>query len=391
MTDPDLIAAARRVAPGLVAIRRTIHANPELAFQEVKTAALVTAQLRSLGIETRTGVGRTGVIGVLRGGRPGRTIGVRADMDALPVTEATGLDFASQVPGAMHACGHDVHTVIALGVAELLAERRDSLPGTVKFLFQPAEETLEGAPAMIADGALEDPAMDAIIGFHNWPALDADMVGYVPDVVLASSDAFDITLKGRAGHAAHPHTAIDAIVGAGHVVTLLQTIISREVAPVVPAVVTIGQIQGGTARNVIAGEVVLKGGVRALDAEASSQVEAAMRRILDGACASLRLDYTLHYERKTPVLRNRPDILATSLEAVRRALGTDKVVQLPAPSMGSEDFAWFAERVPAAHLRIGGRVNGGGALHMATFQCNEQAIPTGVVAVTAATLALLEE
>ncbi len=391
MTDPDLIAAARRVAPGLVAIRRTIHANPELAFQEVKTAALVTAQLRSLGIETRTGVGRTGVIGVLRGGRPGRTIGVRADMDALPVTEATGLDFASQVPGAMHACGHDVHTVIALGVAELLAERRDSLPGTVKFLFQPAEETLEGAPAMIADGALEDPAMDAIIGFHNWPALDADMVGYVPDVVLASSDAFDITLKGRAGHAAHPHTAIDAIVGAGHVVTLLQTIISREVAPVVPAVVTIGQIQGGTARNVIAGEVVLKGGVRALDAEASSQVEAAMRRILDGACASLRLDYTLHYERKTPVLRNRPDILATSLEAARRALGPDKVVQLPAPSMGSEDFAWFAERVPAAHLRIGGRVNGGGALHMATFQCNEQAIPTGVVAVTAATLALLEE
>jgi amidohydrolase len=380
-----------RIAPVLIGLRRKIHEHPELAFEEHRTAALVSDHLKGVGIEPKTGVGRTGVVGLVKGGKPGPTLGIRADMDALPVTEATNLPFASKVLGKMHACGHDVHTVIALGVAEVLTNLKGELPGTVKFIFQPAEETLAGAQAMIADGVMDNPKMDVILGYHNWPQLDAGKVGYHPTVVMASSDAFDLTITGKAGHAAHPHTAVDTLVAAAHIVTLLQTIVSREVAPVVPAVVTIGQIQGGTARNVIAGSVTLKGTVRALDAAASGQIEAAMRRILDGVCPSLRVSYALDWQRLAPVLRNNQDILGPTLDAAREILGNEHVVPMPAPSMGSEDFAWFAEQVPAAHLRIGSRIDGLNCqVHNANYDCNDLAIPTGVRAVAYAAVKLLE-
>ncbi len=272
------------ITPALVALRRQIHEYPELAFEEVRTSALVAERLKGIGIEPKSGIGKTGVVGLVKGGKPGMTLGIRADMDALPVTEATNLPFASKVPGKMHACGHDAHTVIALGVAEVLHQLWSEVPGTVKFIFQPAEETLVGAQAMIADGVLNDPKMDVILGYHNWPLLDAGKVGYHPTVIMASSDAFDITITGKSGHAAHPHTAVDTVVATAHIITMLQTIVSREVAPVVPAVVTVGQVIGGTVRNVIAGSVTLKGTVRALDFAASGQIEAAMRRILDGVC-----------------------------------------------------------------------------------------------------------
>ena len=380
------------IAPILVGLRRKIHEHPELAFEEHRTAALVADHLRTIGIEPKTGIGRTGVVGLVTGGKPGATLGIRADMDALPVTEATNLPFASKISGKMHACGHDAHTVIALGVAEVLNTLKGELPGTVKFIFQPAEETLAGAKAMIADGVLNDPKMDVMLGYHNWPQLDAGKVGYHPTVVMASSDAFDLTITGKAGHAAHPHTAVDTLVAAAHIVTLLQTIVSREIAPVVPAVVTIGQIQGGTARNVIAGSVTLKGTVRALDAAASGQVEAAMRRILDGVCPGLRVAYALDWQRLAPVLRNNQDILAPTLAAAREILGDEQVVPMPAPSMGSEDFAWFAEQVPAAHLRIGSRIDGLNCqVHNANYDCNDLAIPTGVRAVAYAAIKLLEQ
>jgi amidohydrolase len=380
------------IAPALIGLRRKIHEHPELAFEEHRTAALVADRLKGIGIEPKTGVGRTGVVGLVKGGKPGPTLGIRADMDALPVTEATNLPFASKVPGKMHACGHDAHTVIALGVAEVLNALKGELPGTVKFIFQPAEETLMGAKAMIADGVLTNPAMDVMLGYHNWPQVDAGKVGYHPTVVMASSDAFDLTIIGKAGHAAHPHTAVDTVVAAAHIVTLLQSIVSREVAPVVPAVVTIGQIQGGTAPNVIAGSVTLKGTVRALDAAASGQIEAAMRRILDGVCPGLRVSYALDWQRLAPVLRNNQDILALTLDAAREILGNDHVVPLPAPSMGSEDFAWFAEEVPAAHLRIGSRIDGLNCqVHNANYDCNDLAIPTGVRAVAYAAMKLLEQ
>ena len=389
-TNSDIDAITERINPGLIALRRKLHQHPELAFEEHATARAVTDYLARIGIAAKTGIAKTGVVGVIEGGKPGPTVGVRADMDALPVEEQSGVAFSSQVPGRMHACGHDVHTVIALGVAEVLYTMRSELRGKVKLIFQPAEETLSGAAAMIADGVLDDPKMDYVLGYHNWPPLAAGSVGYYQSVIMASSDAFDIVLKGRAGHAAHPHTAIDAIVGAAQFVSQLQTIVSREIAPAVPAVVTIGQIEGGTARNVIAAAVHMKGTARTLDPAAAKQVEDAIRRMLAGIAMSLRLEYDIKWTRQAPVLRNDPQVLARVLDAARATLGPDKVVDMGAPSMGTEDFAWFAERVPAAHLRIGSHIAGlDTAVHRANYDCNELAIPTGVRIVSRAVLSLL--
>ena len=384
-------ALVSRIEPELIAVRRTIHQHPELAFEEHETSKLVAARLRALGLDVQTGIGRTGVVAVVEGSRPGPTIGVRADMDALPIEEASGVPFASRIPGRMHACGHDAHTAIALGVAHVFTAMRGNLPGRVKLIFQPAEETLSGAPAMIADGVLEGPAMDAIIGFHNWPAVDTGFVGYYPAEVMASSDAFDIVLRGKAGHAAHPHTGIDALVGAAQLVTQLQTIVSREVAPAIPAVLTIGQFEAGTVRNVIPAKAVLKGTVRTLDPAASGQIEAAVRRITAGVCATLRLEHDIQWVRQTPVLRNDAAVLATVLDSVRETIGSDRIVDLGRPTMGSEDFAWFAERVPAAHLRFGSRIEGlATAVHHANYDCNEATIGFGVRTIAHAVLRLLD-
>jgi len=388
-TEIDRIV--ERITPGLIALRRRLHEHPELAFEEHETARAIADYLRGIGIEPRTGVGRTGVVGVLDGGAPGRRVGVRADIDALPLTEQTRVPFPSKVPGRMHACGHDAHTVIALGVAHVFSELRGQLRGGIKLIFQPAEETLTGAAAMIADGVLDNPPMDVVLGYHNWPLLQTGLVGYHVSAVMASSDAFDITLKGRSGHAAHPHTAIDAIIGAAELVSQLQTVVSREIAPAVPAVLTVGQIEGGTARNVIAERVVLRGTARTLDEAAAKQIEAAVRRITAGVCAGLRLEHEITWTRLAPVLRNDPRVLARVLDSARGVLGADRVVELGAASMGSEDFAWFAERVPAAHLKIGSKSDGlDTAIHRSNYECNEDAIPLGVRTVTRAVLDLLE-
>src|SRR5215813_9409692 len=235
LTSHEIESVVARIEPDLIALRRRIHEHPELAFEEHETAHAVSRYLSALDIPYRTGVGKTGVVAMIEGGTAGPTVGVRADMDALPIEEASGVPFASRVPGKMHACGHDVHTTIALGVAHVLAGARAALPGRVKLIFQPAEETLSGAAAMIADGVLDDPKMDLVLGYHNWPAVEAGKVGYNAEVVMASADAFDITLKGREGHGAHPHLGIDALAAAAQLVSQLQTIVSREVKPVSPA------------------------------------------------------------------------------------------------------------------------------------------------------------
>src|SRR5918995_956775 len=229
--DQRIRGIADRLTPQLVALRKRLHQHPELAFEEHETAKAVIGFLNELGIPFRAGVGKTGIVAVLEGSAPGRTIGIRADMDALPIHEETGLSFASKIPGKMHACGHDVHTVIALGVAAALSEMRDTLKGRIKFIFQPAEETLSGARAMIADGVLDDPKMEVILGYHNWPAVQAGRVGYNPGAVMSAADAFDITLKGRDGHGAHPHLGIDALAAGAHFVSQLQTVGSPEGKP----------------------------------------------------------------------------------------------------------------------------------------------------------------
>jgi len=381
--------AAERLTPQLVALRKQLHQHPELAFEEHETARAVGEFLKKLGIPFRTGVGKTGIVAVLEGSAPGRTIGIRADMDALPIHEETGLAFASKIPGKMHACGHDVHTVIALGVAAVLAELKASLTGKVKFIFQPAEETLSGAAAMIAEGALDDPKMDAILGYHNWPQVKAGTVGYHPEAVMASADSFDLTIKGRIGHGAHPHLAVDAVAAGAYFVTQLQTVVSREVAPLSPAVVTVGEFHSGTARNIIAPTAVLKGSVRAQEPGLSAAIEAAVRRMLEGMKTGMRVDYELDWKRVAPALRQHPATLKSVLGSVREILGKENVVEMPQPSMGSEDFAWFAEKVPAAHLRIGSKIDGlDTAIHKANYDCNELAIPIGVRVVARAALDL---
>jgi amidohydrolase len=376
----------------LVALRRRLHQHPELAFEEHETAKAVTGFLDKLGLKYRSGIGKTGIIALIDSAKPGPTVGIRADMDALPILEQSGVPFASQVPGKMHACGHDVHTVIALGVAAVLAQMKSELRGRVKLIFQPAEETLSGAQAMIAEGALEDPKMDVLLGYHNWPAVQAGKVGYNADVVMASADAFDITLKGREAHGAHPHTGVDALAAAAHLVSQLQTIISREVKPTSSAVLTVGELHAGTARNIIAGTALLKGIVRTLEPGLSEKIEQAMRRMLEGIKTGMRVDYTLEWKRVAPALRNHKRTLERVLRSAREALGAQNVLELPEPSMGSEDFAWFAERVPAAHLRIGSQIDGlDTAIHRANYDCNEAAIPLGVRVMTRAILELSSE
>ena len=383
----DSIAA--RLTPELVALRKTLHQHPELAFEEHETAKAVGAFLGKLKIPFKSGIGKTGIVAVLEGAKPGRTIGIRADMDALPIHEQTGLAFASKVPGKMHACGHDVHTVIALGVAAALSEMRGELKGRVKFIFQPAEETLSGARAMIADGALDDPKVDLILGYHNWPAVVAGKVGYNAGAVMAAADAFDITLKGRDGHGAHPHLAVDTLAAAAQLVSQLQTIVSREVKPTSSAVLTIGELHAGRARNIIAGAAELKGICRTLEPGLSEKIEAAVRRMLEGIKAGMRVDYTLEWKRVAPPLANDKDVLEKLLASARATIGDENVLQLPEPSMGSEDFAWFAEEVPAAHLRIGSKIDGlETAIHRSNYDCNELAIPVGVRVLTRAALDL---
>jgi amidohydrolase len=377
---------AARLEPKLIALRRDIHRHPELAFEEHRTAGIVAAELARLGIPHRTGVGGTGVLGVIEGARPGPTLALRADMDALPIQEETGLDFASTVPGKMHACGHDIHTATLLGVAEVLAGLRGHLAGRIVLIFQPAEEVLEGAPAMIADGAAE--GVDMAIGFHNHPDKPVGTFGYVRGPSLAASDRFDLHLRGRSGHAAHPYAAVDPIVGAAHIITQLQTVVSREQKPLHPCVVTVGMMNAGTTYNIIPERAHLRGTVRTLHAEARDVAEAAIRRLVEHTAAAMRLEARLDYQRKIGPLVNDDRVLEPALASLRAQFG--EVVEEGQPSMGAEDFAAFAERAPAFHLGIGAGAPGrDDRLHNADYQPDERCIGLGVQALSRIALDLL--
>ncbi len=378
---------ASALIPWMTALRRDLHAHPELAFAETRTAGIVAAELARLGIPHRTGIGRTGVLGIIEGGLPGPTLALRADMDALPIHEETGLDFASTVPGQMHACGHDLHTTTLLGVAAVLKGLAPQLAGRIVLVFQPAEETLDGAAAMIADGAAED--VDMAVGFHNHPDMPSGTFGFVRGPALAASDLFDLDLRGKSGHAAHPYAAVDPIVAAAHFVTQAQTVVSREVPPLQPVVVTIGQSVGGTTYNIIPERVQLKGTVRTLHAEARNIAEAALRRLVSGIETGLRVQATLSYRRMISALVNDDRVLDPAVAALRAQFGEARVEEGEA-SMGSEDFAAFAERVPSAQLRIGSSAPGRqDRLHNAFYQPDEGCLPAGVEALSRVALELL--
>ncbi len=378
--------ATRAIEPHLIAVRRDLHAHPELAFEEVRTAGVVAAELARLGIPFQEKVGRTGVVGTIEGGRPGPVLAIRADMDALPIHEQTGLPWASTIGGKMHACGHDIHTATLLGVASVLKDMAPQLAGTVRLIFQPAEEAIGGAREMIADGVLD--GVDMALGFHNSPDMPVGRFGFARGSCMAAADRLEITVTGRSGHAAHPYAAVDPIVAACHLVTQLQTVVSREQRALHPCVVTIGAIHAGTAANIIPDACTLRGTVRTLHAEARDVAEAAIGRLCEGIAQGMRVVVDMHYHRGAPATVNDDAVLDRMMAAVGAQFGD--VVTEGDPSMGAEDFAEMAQIVPAAHLRVGAGAPGRrDRLHNSNYQPDEACIGNGVQALSRAAVEML--
>lgn len=371
---------AQALAAELSAWRRDFHMHPELGLEEHRTAAIVAAHLAGLGYEVTTQVGGTGVIGLLNPGRPGRVIALRADMDALPIQDAKTVSYASRVPGKMHACGHDGHTAMLMGVASLLAGCRQELPGQVKLLFQPAEEGPGGAKPMIEAGALDRPRPGACLALHLWSDLPVGTAAIRTGPHMAASDSVRMAIRGVGGHGAYPHTGVDAIAVAGQVICALQNVVSRETNPLEAVVLTLGTIEGGFRGNVIAPEVRLTGTVRSLSPEVRGSMEGRVRRVFEGACRMLRAEPTLEYSYGYPVTSNHPEMAELLAAAAAEVLGPGAVERDAEPVMGAEDFSYFAEAVPSAYLRLGSMNPARGITaqaHHPSYDIDEDALPLG--------------
>lgn len=386
----------KRITPELIKIRRHIHQNPELGNREFKTAALVAEKLKELGIEVREKVAHTGVVGILRGRKPGRIVAVRADMDALPLQEQTDLPFKSEIDGVMHACGHDIHTTIGLGTAMVLAASKDSWDGTVKFLFQPAEEGSPdgesgGASLMIEEGALEDPVPEMILGLHVGSGLPVGAISYVSGGALASNDSFAIVIKGRGVHASMPWGGVDSVVTASQVVIALQNIRSRMTDTRTPFVLTVSTIHGGTAFNIIPEEITLTGTIRTHDRGIRSRVHKLMDQVIAGVCQANDAEYSLKINQGAPVTYNHPGLTDWSVEVLKELMGERRVISMP-PVMGSEDFAFYSQKIPAFFYFLG--ISSADKkthfpAHSPHFCADEGSIPVGVEAMSGLVLKYL--
>ncbi|MGI4790687.1 MAG: M20 metallopeptidase family protein, partial [Janthinobacterium lividum] len=316
-----------------------------------------------------------GVVGILHGQKDGPMLALRADMDALPIQEASGLEYQSCKSGIMHACGHDGHTATLLGTALVLSEMREYLPGPVKFLFQPAEETIGGADAMITAGALD--GVESIVALHGWPNIEVGQIGYRPGPMMASADMFNLTVKGKGGHAAYPHTTVDPIMIGSQIVTAWQTLASREVSPLDSVVLTVTQFHAGNAYNVIPGVAELKGTVRTLSNAVRNEIPAKMERIASGLCAAFRTDYEFSYELGPPVVVNDPALTALVESVGHDILAPGGVTFLETPTMGAEDFAYYLLQVPGVMFRLGVGTDVT-ALHTPTYNFSDGALPYGI-------------
>jgi amidohydrolase len=371
---------AEKLAPRLIEIRRHIHAHPELSGQEYQTAAYVAGVLSSCGLHVQEAVGKTGVVGELKGqGIDERLLAIRTDMDALPIVERTSLDYASRLPGIMHACGHDVHTTVGLGTAMILSQLGDALPGDVRFLFQPAEEIAQGAGWMVADGAMDN--VSAIMSIHVFPSIAAGSVGIRYGALTAAADDLEIIIKGESGHGARPHEAVDAIWIAAQAIASLQQAISRTQNPLRPVVLTIGKIEGGRAPNVIADHVRLLGTVRSLHPETHASLPQWIEQIVCNICKTYGATCEVNYRRGVPSVQNDSALTQLVETAAKEAWGSDRVQILLEPSLGSEDFSMYLEHAPGTMFRLGvgypDRKNY--PLHHPQFEVDESAIITGVV------------
>lgn len=389
----SLLPAARSLEDWLIGIRRHFHQHPELSCQERQTAAAIAGRLREMGLEVQEGVGGTGVVGLLRGG-PGPCVGVRVDIDALPVTEATGAAYASLEPGVMHACGHDAHITCGLGAARILAPLAQELRGSIKFIFQPSEEIVSGAMRMIEDGVLEHPPLERCVGFHVSALYPAPTLCFSHGPKMAGTNSFTITVRGRSGHAGYPHLTVDPIPIAAQIVLALQTIVSRQVQPTEPAVLTIGAIHGGAKCNIIGEEVVMEGTMRFFRGDLRDAMVAWAERIVQGVADSMGGSAEIAFDQSTPPLVCDDRLTDLTMEACAVALGEDVVVRSDERFMGGEDFAFFAERVPSAHFWLGIRDPGADdwpPLHSDRFDINESALAPGAAALAASAVALIEE
>ena len=371
----------------LLNIRHQIHRHPETAFEEIETTKLIKKALDDAGIENHPNGDSTGVIGLIHGAKEGPVLAIRADIDALPIMENTGLPFSSEVSGKCHACGHDLHTTVLIGAARLLKEYQNDLCGTIKLIFQPAEEVMTGAAKTIANGALENPKPDFIIACHTWPDMPAGSIGVRKGTMLGASDSFKIKVIGKGGHAAHPQKGIDPVVIAAHIITQLQTIVSRRVAAIDPVVVTVGHLEAGTAANIIPNEAYFEGTVRTQSNETRNHVAEILKQLAVGTARAMGGDAEVFYTFGVGPTISEDHLVDEISEAVTELLGNDKLLQVPSPSMGSEDFARYLEHIPGAIFRLGTHNDTPEsklALHNASLLFDEKAIPTGVATMVGA-------
>ncbi|MCX7227912.1 MAG: M20 family metallopeptidase [Burkholderiales bacterium] len=376
------IAGLRAWQADLTAIRHALHATPELGFEEHATAELVVRQLERYGVdEIHRGLGKTGVVGVIRGraGASGRTVGLRADMDALPMAEENDFAHRSTVAGRMHACGHDGHTAMLLGAARWLAKTRD-FDGTVHLIFQPGEEGYAGARAMIQDGLFERFPCDAVYAMHNWPGLEPGTIAVKPGPMMAAADRVTITIEGKGGHGAHAYLAIDPVVVAAHVITAAQTIVSRNVGPLASAVVSLCSIQAGhpAAMSVIPREAVITGTVRSFRPQTQDMIEQRLAQLAESVAIGFGATARVHYERMYPATVNTRDEALFGAEVAEELVGAERVLRDLEPSMGAEDFSFMLEQRPGAYFRIGqGGAESGCFLHNPRYDFNDEILPLG--------------
>jgi amidohydrolase len=378
-TTPEWSAEIDRRRDGLVALRRDFHRHPELSFEERRTAEIIAERLHAAGLEVRTGIGRTGVVGVLHGDRPGRTVAWRADIDALPLTESLAQPFVSGTPGVMHACGHDGHTAIAITLAEILAARRRDMPGTAVFIFQPAEEVFGGAKPMIEAGVLDQPRVDEIYGLHLTTQLPVGRVGLRPGPAMASADFFDVEVTGQGGHGAYPHLSMDPITAAANILVGMQNLVSREVAARETAVLTVGQFVGGTKHNIIPASAVLRGSLRTFNPRVRAQIKERLAAYASHVARAYRTEARLVWmDDGCPTVVNHDKETDFARRSAIDAIGPDDVQDID-PVMASDDMSLFLQERPGCYFRVG--IAPGDDRphphHAPEFEMNEGGLPVG--------------
>ena len=384
----DFLSEAETLFDYSQALRRDFHRHPELGFQEYRTAGIVAKELNELGLEVSTGVGKTGVVALLEGAKPGPVILMRFDMDALPILEATGAEYASTHPGVMHACGHDAHTAIGLTVAKLLHAHRDELAGTAKLVFQPAEEGLGGAEAMVADGVLQGPRPDVSLSLHVWNEKEFGWVGVTEGPAMAAADSFTVVITGKGAHGAAPHTGRDPVLAGAQIVTALQSIVARNIDPLDTGVLTVTQFHGGDAFNVIPTEVRLNGTIRTYKAETRDRMIQRMHAIIEGVAAAMECSATLEFVETCPAVDNNPEVASRVQDIVRRLLPPE-ALDVNERTMGSEDMSLMMQDIPGCYFFVGSANKEKGlnaSHHNPLFDIDERVLPraAGLMASVAA-------